>query len=262
MRTLPYSLPCLAAAMLLGCGAKSPPAGGQPTADDPVAATAATRAEDVYGDPATPVAGTVLGTVVHTRDAEELRYVVLKQLTDRYAAQKGIEVTPAEKTAYVEHMQAVMEQDRAARETRRDELARLLAAEDLSDDERKSLSAERDSIEQFLANIAEDPADNPQEVRSMREEIGAAFIRQWKINQALYQQYGGRIIFQQGGPEPLDAYRTFLEEAQARGDFAITDPGLEPEFWRYYRTDSIHSFFEPGSPEEAQAFATAPWLSD
>ncbi len=29
---------------------------------------------DTYGDPAIPVAGTVLGTVVHTTDAEELRY--------------------------------------------------------------------------------------------------------------------------------------------------------------------------------------------
>ena len=262
MRTLLYSLSSLAVVMLPGCGAKSPPAGDQPSAESPIAVTAATQAEDVYGDPATPVAGTVLGTVVHTQDAEELRYVVLKQLTDRYAAQQGIEVTPAEKTAYVEHMRAMMEQDRTEKQARRDELIRLLAAEDRSDDERKSLSMERDSIDQFLANIADDPADSPEEVRAMREEIGAAFILQWKINQALYKQYGGRIIFQQGGPEPLDAYRAFLEEAQARGDFAITDPGLEPEFWRYYRTDSIHSFYEAGSAEEAQAFAAPPWLSD
>jgi hypothetical protein len=187
---------------------------------------------------------------------------VLKQLTDRYAAQQGIEVTPAEKTAYVEHMRAVMEQDRTEKQARRDELTRLLAEEDRSDDERKSLSMERDSIDQFLANLADDAADSPEEVRAMREEIGAAFILQWKINQALYKQYGGRIIFQQGGPEPVDAYRAFLEEAQARGDFAITDPGLEPEFWLYYRTDSIHSFYEAGSAEEAQAFAAPPWLSD
>ncbi|HSQ68748.1 MAG TPA: hypothetical protein VLM41_01580, partial [Steroidobacteraceae bacterium] len=241
MRTLVRSLPFLAVAMLLGCGAKSPPAGDQPTADGPVAAPAATKADEVYGDPSTPVAGTVLGTVVHTRDAEELRYVVLKQLTDRYAAQNGIVVTPAEKAAYVEHMQAAMRQDRAEKQARRDEVAGRLAAGDVSDEERESLAAERDLLEQFLADTAEDPADNPEEVRAMREQIGGAFILQWKINQALYQQYDGRIIFQQGGPEPLDAYGTFLEEAQARGDFAITDPSLEADFWRYYRDDSIHS---------------------
>jgi hypothetical protein len=81
------------------------------------------------------------------------------------------------------------------------------------------------------------------------------------VNRALYGQYGGRIIFQQGGPEPLDAYRTFLEERQAAGDFAIVNEGLATGFWRYYRDESIHSFYEPGSEEEAEAFAVPPWLS-
>jgi len=262
MKTLLGGLSCLLAAALLGCGAKSPPAGEQPEAQERASAAAPSQAAQVYGDPAAPVAGNVLGTTVHTQDAEELRYVVLQQLTDRYAAQKGIEVTPAEKATYVEHMQDAMQQDRADKQARRDELAGRLAAGDVPDEERETLAAEQASLDQFLADTAEDPAENPEEVRAMREEIGAAFIRQWKINQALYQQYGGRIIFQQGGPEPLDAYRTFLEEAQARGDFAITDPGLEEAFWRYYRNDSIHSFFEPGSEAEAQAFAAPPWLSD
>jgi hypothetical protein len=30
----------------------------------------------------------------------------------------------------------------------------------------------------------------------------AAFILQWKINQALHRQQGGRITYQQGGPGP------------------------------------------------------------
>ena len=37
----------------------------------------------VDGDPAVPVAGRVLDTVVHTQDPEELRYVVLRNRTDR-----------------------------------------------------------------------------------------------------------------------------------------------------------------------------------
>ena len=49
--------------------------------------------------------------------------------------------------------------------------------------------------------------------------------------------------------------------AQARGDFRIADRTLEAAFWRYYRDDSIHSFYRSGSREEAQAFAVAPWAS-
>ena len=43
------------------------------------------------------------------------------------------------------------------------------------------------------------------------------------------------MIFQQAGPEPLDATRRFLEAAQAAGDLAIVDPALEKPFWAYYR---------------------------
>ncbi len=169
---------------------------------------------------ASPVAARVLGNEVRTDDAEELRYLVMKPLVDRYAAEKGVEVTPAETEAYVRSVQAFLEKEGITQE----------------------------------AESAEDAA--------ARREIGAAFVQQWKVNRALYEQYGGRIIFQQGGPEPLDAYRKFLEENQARGDFEILDQGLEDAFWKYYRDDSMHSFFEPGSQEEAQAFASPPWERD
>ena len=67
------------------------------------------------------------------------------------------------------------------------------------------------------------------------------------------------IIFQQFGPEPLDAYRRFLEERQKAGDFRIAEPSFEAEFWRYFTDDSIHSFFEKGSEEEAMVFEVPPW---
>jgi hypothetical protein len=113
-----------------------------------------------------------------------------------------------------------------------------------------------------LADPAPAAGQEPAESEAARREIAAAFIRQWKINRALYRHYGGRIVYQQGGPEPLDAYRIFLEEARARGEFEILDPALEAAFWRYYRSDAIHDFYAPGSAEEARAFAQPPWQTD
>ena len=179
----------------------------------------------VYGDVTLPVAGEVFGTAIHTRDAEELRYFVLRKLTERYAVEKGIGVTAEEKAAYVEHVRAALSRDPN------------FSGSGLGSGE----SAEE---------------------KASREEVATAFIHQWKVNRALYQQYGGRILFQQGGPEPLDAYRRFLEEGAARGDFRIANEELEAGFWRYYRDDSNHDFFEPGSPEEAKALADPPWLAD
>ena len=84
-------------------------------------------------------------------------------------------------------------------------------------------------------------------------------IERWKINRALYEEYGGRIIFQQLGPEPLDAYRTFLEERERAGDFQIDDKPLADAFWRYFTDDSIHVFMEAGSAQEKKAFSVPPW---
>jgi hypothetical protein len=224
-------------------------------------ATIAACASKSYGDPQAPVAGRVLGTVVHTRDAEELRYVVLQQLTEQYAEEKGISVSQDEIREYVRHVQETLRKDREQNAARRDELTRRLAADGLSDAERNALTSELGSVNQVLAALGEPGSaakQNPEETEA-REQIAAAFIQQWKINGALYEQYGGRIIFQQGGPEPLDAYRKFLEERQARGDFAIVDKDLEAGFWRYYVNDGLHSFYPRGSREEAQVFAVPPW---
>jgi hypothetical protein len=184
------------------------------------------------GDPRAPVAGNVLDTVVRTQDAEELRHVVLTALTDRYARDKGIAVTPRDKSDYLRWLERRKRKDVEENSARRDQLTRRLTAGSLSDTERKALLSELESVNQLLGALGDTgaaAAPDPQETE-VHEQIAAAVILQWKVNRALYRQYGGRIIFQQGGPEPLDAYREFLREKQARGAFTILDKDLEAVF--------------------------------
>ena len=169
-----------------------------------------------------PLAATVLGEEVRTADPGEMQEFVLSRLFDRYAEEQGIEVADAEIDAYVENMRRGM---RAEGLTAEDELTPEEAAQ----------------------------------IGQMRRDMGRAMIRQWKLNRALYQQYGGRIIYQQLGPEPLDAYRQYLEERQAAGDFTIHQKAFEEAFWRYFVDDAMHDFYAPGSGEEAGAFTTPPW---
>jgi heat shock protein HslJ len=169
-----------------------------------------------------PLAATVLGVEVRTSDPGEMQEIVLTRLFDRYAAEQGIEVTDGEIAAYV------------------DDVRRGMRAE--------GLTAEDDLTPEEAA-----------QVEQMRRNMGRSMIRHWKLNRALYRQYGGRIIFQQLGPEPLDAYRKYLEERQVAGDFTIHQKDFEDEFWRYFTSDSMHDFYEPGSEEETQAFRTPPW---
>jgi len=100
------------------------------------------------------------------------------------------------------------------------------------------------------------------ELKAMRKQMGASLIRQWKINKSLYEAYSGRIIYQQLGPEPLDAYRQHLQESREAGDFSIANPATAEAFWRYFTDESIHDVMEPESEAAAGAFQTPPWESD
>jgi heat shock protein HslJ len=169
-----------------------------------------------------PPAATVLGEEVRTGDARDMQELVLGRLFDRYADEHGIEAADAEIDAYVEKM-------------------------------RRGLRAEGVTPEEGLT-----PEEAVQSER-MQREMARSLIRQWKLNRLLHQQYGGRIIFQQLGPEPIDAYRRFLEECRAAGDFTIHDKAFEEGFWGYFVDDTRHDFYPPGSAEEARAFASPPW---
>jgi len=209
-----------------------------------------------------PPTATVLGEVLYTHDPEELRYYILGPLLDRYDADQGIQVEAAEIDAYLESMRQTRLADRQRQMARLAQLDRQLSNADLNDSERARLSTERDTGQSLLDTLAELEAstdEDPVAEQAARREVAAAFIRHWKRHRALYRQYGGRLVQQQTGPEPLDAYRQFLEEQQDRGDFRILDEDLARDFWRYYRDDALHDFYPPDSEAADRAFETPPW---
>lgn len=221
-------------------------------------AGAAQAAEPPANPPAT---ATVLGEEIRTGDPEELRYRVLGALTGGYAAERDIAVSDEDVDAYLAGMAQLAERDRRERAARRTAIEQRLGSPGLAEAESEALRAELETLASLERSLTDLTEGDPDEVRRARRTVAEAFIRQWKIDRALYREYGGRIGFQQGGPEPLDAYRQFLEAQQANGAFTILDDSLEAAFWRYYTDDSIHDFFPAGSPEEKRAFEV-PWWSD
>ncbi|MDP1822496.1 MAG: hypothetical protein Q8L48_04620 [Archangium sp.] len=71
----------------------------------------------------------------------------------------------------------------------------------------------------------------------------AELLGGWKRDVALYREYGGRLIFQQHGLEPLDAWRKLLEAHEAQGSFVVKDPGLKGCVYRYFGL----KFFDAGA---------------
>jgi hypothetical protein len=158
----------------------------------------------------------VLGKEIPKKDADKLDGIIFGALRDRFVKENKIVATPAEVDAFV---------------ARFNELSKSLPV---------PLPTEIPEEEMRAANL----------------EVAKSFVTTWKVNKAFYDQYGGRVIFQQFGPEPVDAYRDFLKEQEREGAFEILDPQYEDEFWDNFVNDSSHSFL---SAEEGKEAMTTPW---
>ena len=168
------------------------------------------------------VTATVLGTELTATDEAELTDAILTRLFDQYARDEGISVEQPEIDRFIENLHAGKE------------------SAGLTSDE--NLTAEKSA-----------------QVDEMETSIASAMIRQWKINKSLYEKYGGRIIYQQMGPEPLDALRNFLESRQAEGAFEIRKQVLSEAFWRNFTDDTRHDFMDPDGADAKAAFSTPFW---
>lgn len=169
------------------------------------------------------VTARVLDLSLVVDDADALRSLVLSRLLNAYARDQDIRAKDSAVDAYIADM------DRQMREDLGDDYA---GADDLSPDEQAAMA-------------------------EMRRSMAAAMIRNWEINRSLYGAYGGRVIYQQFGPEPLDAYVAFLRDAEREGRFSINDPALAEAFWEFFAQDQRHDFYPEA--EAASAFARAPW---
>ena len=80
------------------------------------------------------------------------------------------------------------------------------------------------------------------------DEIARFSIERWKFNKALYQKYAGRVIFQQFGLEPLDAYQKWLLDEEKAGNFKIFDAKWKDAFWEYYKPKYHRHFVKEADP--------------
>ncbi len=169
------------------------------------------------------VTAQVLDLALVLDDADALRSIALSALLNDFARSEEIRATEAAVDSYLAEMEARMREDLGD------------AYEDGSD-----LSA-----------------DEQLALADMRRSMAAAMIRNWEINRRLYEKYGGRVIYQQFGPEPLDAYVAFLREAEQAGRLTIRDAALAEAFWRFFNQEERHDFYPDA--EASEAFATPPW---
>lgn len=177
---------------------------------------------------------------------EMLRARVWKAVFEDYARRRNINPTDAEITSQIEGHRRMRVRSDAERAQQRAALITELKSAGLGDTRRKAAQQHLDTLNQLAEFDARreaelrDPAMRKVQQESERR-VAEHWVRQWKLNQALYREFGGRIIFQQAGWEPIDAYRKLLDQAEAGKAFVVHDPALRAAVYSYFEHKFVYA---------------------
>ncbi|MFO1313965.1 MAG: hypothetical protein U1F58_00030 [Burkholderiales bacterium] len=177
---------------------------------------------------------------------EVLRARVWAAVFGEYARRRGIEPTDAEIDSQIEGQRRMTKRLDAERVQQRAALMAELKSPGLSDARRQAAQQHLDTLDrlaEFDARRARELRDPAQQKlqRESERRVAAQWVRQWKLDQALFREFGGRIVFQQAGWEPIDAYRKLLEQAEASGQLVLSDPAWRHAVYRYFEYRFVYA---------------------
>jgi len=193
-------------------------------------------------DPKDGSAATLEADALRAARAERLRARVWRAVLDDYGSRREVEPTEAEVTSHVENGRRIAARLAQQNEERRAAIAVELAAADLAPARRAQLEKQIAGLDVALAAEAARQAElqDPQRRAardSVERRVARQWVRKWKLEQALFRDFGGRIAFQQAGWEPIDAYRALLQRYEADGKFALPDPAWRSAVYGYFDRD-------------------------
>ena len=200
----------------------------------------------------------------NSRLESQIRSVIFRPLLGQYVKDRNIEVTDAEIRAFISKVREIMTKQEMKWEEQRAQLVKDMQSVNLTKAEKDKITSKLETIERILDSQKKQEQRRKEDEakhQKIHEDVAKISIRAWKVNKALFDKYGGRVIFQQAGPEPLDAYREFLKEQEAKGVFQIMDENLTPLFWNYFTNDKMHTFYSD-EDEAAKMMATPWWLHE
>ncbi len=191
--------------------------------------------------------------------SEIFRARVWSAVFEDYARERRIAPTEAEIASNVESHRRMKVRLDAEQVQQRAALIEELKSPGLTEARRKDAQQYLDT----LNRLAEFDAKRAQELRdpAMRKinetaerSVAEHWVRAWKLNQALYREYGGRIVFQQAGWEPIDAYRKVLDQYAAKKAFVVHDPALRAAVYSYFEHKFIYA-----DESKAKFYFEKPW---
>jgi len=184
-------------------------------------------------------------------------------LQDHFLKEEHMEPTEEDIHLQMDTMREIQATELERLQSQREELVLQLKAEDLKDAQRQSLTEHLKTVDQLIEGRRrrEEEGKSIPNYAEIKEKslhnVAGTTVTAWKYNKALYERYGGRVIFQQFGWEPIDAYKAFLDEHKEKQTYAILDSAYTGIF------DQMYKYFEMGhsymSKEEADKYFERPW---
>ena len=193
------------------------------------------------------------------KDRANLREVIFSKLLNKYAKEKRIDTTENEIDLFLRAKEEKESHAQKELELEKVHLLKELKNPSMSEEMRLTIDSKIKSIEDSLraAKEMKEGAEKMREqLRPMMRNMAKQWIMKWKINKSLYEKYGGRVVFQQSGVEPIDAYRDFLRDQEKAGSFKIMREAEKELFWEYFTNEKMHTFSED---KDALRLIENPW---
>nr|WP_269822344.1 SurA N-terminal domain-containing protein [Alteromonas sp. IB21] len=87
-------------------------------------------------------------------------------------------------------------------------------------------------IKQWTVELDDNSEFQGEEIERYRLAMAHGMAKSWKVSKALYEAYGGDVVFQQDNPlTPVGAYQQLFEQYREKGEFVIYDPVFKAAFW-------------------------------
>lgn len=189
---------------------------------------------------------------------QTLAFGVMEEARKRFLKEMGMEPAQQDIDSYIAFLQQAQQADRKQRAEEREKLQQELQQPGLDDELRtaakKKLSV-LDEMDKYDAPPATAAARNEQQ--ESEQTVAAMMVSGWKFNQALYRKYGGRVVFQQVGLEPIDAHKAFMQELETSGSYKILDPAYQDLFRE--TNEYFDKKFQYADQAEIDKYFASPW---
>lgn len=158
-------------------------------------------------------------------EVTRLHDLLWRRVSRHYIEHHGLAATEAELAEASAYHREYERKDRAQRARKLAEIDHRLAGGALKAGERAWLEEFHAVLKRLARRDAENDALTPPDARRQAGLLQPG-VERWKMNRALYEQYGGVVALTRFGPDPHGARAALVADYEARGLLRVSDAAL------------------------------------